>query len=79
MEGGSDEKMRRMWLERRIVVPALLKEEHCEKQRASGTPIKELSLCHKFIFCKTYISLQPDDVNLIYFKLTLFDLTEFIV
>ena len=38
---------------------------------------KELSLCHKLNFVIT-ISLEPDDVNLWYFKLRLFDLTEFI-
>ena len=40
--------------------------------------VKELSLCHKFSFVKP-ISLQPYDVNLWYFKLTLFDLIAFIV
>ena len=38
--------------------------------------LKDLSLCHTFSFVKP-ISLQPYDVNLWYFKLTLFDLTEF--
>ena len=38
---------------------------------------KELSLCHK-LKCYNPNIIAPDGVNLLYFKLRLFDLTEFI-
>ena len=39
--------------------------------------LKELSLCHKLKFSNSYRELQSNIVNILYFKIRFFNLTEF--